>query len=904
MAEVKYEHSTNYNAIRDPAVKRILREFFEKGLPMYRAAMKKTAVSNDKTFFNNAVVILSRIYKDATLPFDTELFLSTLGDAWQITGTFQIFWLFLCEKGYAESGPVRRLTDFKDVILNRKMSADNLRTILHDTKYDECFRTSRYYGRLHESSVLFSDYFFEPDLSGIADIALREYMGNYFQELKYSDYYADGSLRYAQVAVNSVVQDLLSNKAVEDITRQDVLPLVKKYAGVLAKSNDHIRAVYTLIYDLNNAGFKVNIPLARAASLLARKGVVSLSDWENLMLTEDVDKWYLLKDTRKGYEGQYRRLLYIDYPYREVRDVVALAFEETGLNGSELKVLGAEFKLSLGNHCPATINDFGFKDFKQQLYYLRDNNYTGRFYQRLIVRFYRYIYDNLNENLFKSDYITPAILARQNIGNEIIEGYEVINYTPAEAPPASDKWILCYGDVLRSNSMIGNGTFSYQVDFTDIACKEYRQHVKQWFWYYDCELTGKISDLRVASSALNYIYDIKMGRALNIYSRASGDLKITMGDIIAWKTWMMNNHKNNRTRNHQIYSLRKYFTYACESGIYEYDPGIFYHLTHTLKSDYNNSRAIPNDELSKIASVMKAEAEKGITEKLCCSAFFLALETEMRQSQLFALSKNCVRETAKKDEYVVVTRDKTSSGAFVECPITIYVKREIDEVIAATEDIRLACSNIELKDYLFVVPSLQKGYVKILNAQRFNDHLKKCCRIAGTPEYTISNLRDTHMTKADEEIIRKSLSDIQMRVLTGHKTPNSDSPYISENIRNMLEAVHGIIIGDISVEGKVVNESSKNYNEEDAVSQGCGYCKNSHCDDSSYLDCLLCKHFVTMPDKLDFFYERVKEIDYKLPLATTPHDREDLVNIKRLLLYFIEKMLEVKEAEEDATGTA
>ena len=80
------------------------------------------------------------------------------------------------------------------------------------------------------------------------------------------------------------------------------------------------------------------------------------------------------------------------------------------------------------------------------------------------------------------------------------------------------------------------------------------------------------------------------------------------------------------------------------------------------------------------------------------------------------------------------------------------------------------------------------------------------------------------------------------------------------------------------------------------VSHSCGYCSSKACSDFTYLDCLLCKSFVTTIDRLPYFYEQLKQIDSKLPLAKCPHDREDLVNIKRLLLYYIDKITTAKGA--------
>ena len=66
------------------------------------------------------------------------------------------------------------------------------------------------------------------------------------------------------------------------------------------------------------------------------------------------------------------------------------------------------------------------------------------------------------------------------------------------------------------------------------------------------------------------------------------------------------------------------------------------------------------------------------------------------------------------------------------------------------------------------------------------------------------------------------------------------------------------------------------------------------------LDCPICKDFATTIDRLPYFEEQVRLLDQKIMAASIPHDKEDLVNIKRLFLRYIEEILKKKEAIENA----
>lgn len=56
----------------------------------------------------------------------------------------------------------------------------------------------------------------------------------------------------------------------------------------------------------------------------------------------------------------------------------------------------------------------------------------------------------------------------------------------------------------------------------------------------------------------------------------------------------------------------------------------------------------------------------------------------------------------------------------------------------------------------------------------------------------------------------------------------------------------------------------------------------------------MCENFVTTIDRLPYFEEQVKILDKKIKNTTVLHDKEDLINIKRLNLNFIYEILKLK----------
>jgi len=71
------------------------------------------------------------------------------------------------------------------------------------------------------------------------------------------------------------------------------------------------------------------------------------------------------------------------------------------------------------------------------------------------------------------------------------------------------------------------------------------------------------------------------------------------------------------------------------------------------------------------------------------------------------------------------------------------------------------------------------------------------------------------------------------------------------------------------------------------------------CENNSYLDCLLCEYFIATIDRIPFFEEQINAIDKKTENALIIHDREDLVNKKRLLVNYLSRLLCLTEGEID-----
>lgn len=353
---------------------------------------------------------------------------------------------------------------------------------------------------------------------------------------------------------------------------------------------------------------------------------------------------------------------------------------------------------------------------------------------------------------------------------------------------------------------------------------------------------------------------------------------MTIEEVLLYKNHIFNIIDTDTNISKYLYNINGILRFLKEAGLMNFDDNIFFHLKYSSKS-LNNSKAIPNDELILLANLLKSNSENSDLNKLYYLIYYIALETEFRITQILSLDIDCVDDTAKKNQYVLSSKTKTSEGEEIPQAITIYVKHHIDDIKRITQELRNECQEKDLMNRLFLKRNYSKKLIiSPVTRENFNDYLSVCCKTLNIPHYSASNLRDTHITKAEEFRIRNGLSDIEQTILTGHKNIEIDSRhYVTYDITEMLELIHGTTIGNIDINGQVFKQlDSSIANSDNEVEEGCGYCNIKACSINSYLGCLMCNFFVSTIDRIPFFEEQIKIMDNKLL-------QENYLMIKRII---------------------
>lgn len=740
------------------------------------------------------------------------------------------------------------------------------------------------------------------------DSEMYEFLSNHFEGIKLNTTLNVHTRKAQALAFVDVAKIFFQNITNKDITREYLYNTLKDNEKILTspKGKRTVSELHKAVLSMISRGLIKDEQLSHLATLGERLlfGVPVIETFLNVLGNPAIDKFVQIPYP----DGSTKFSLYhVNIQSNEIRD----AFIEFALNysnrGFGFVRFCEEFDTSLGDYHVERIKDLNFNTYKSHLLhfnkYANDENRSkskSTFILAPITSFYLYIKQTYNGNIFDKSGVDSNILERLKIGQEILDGYIPIPYNPHEEIPDVDKWLLCYGGMETNNSSeLISVTSSILLDFTQIKSETYRKFCKHYVWYYDSGIDGKNKNLKIIIKFCNYISDLKSGAVRYLGVTPTKDERITMNEIIAFKYYVIDSHENNTTIATYISPVRVFLNFISENDFMNFENGVFWHLKDIPSYNKSNANAIVDEDLDKVSALMKKKTEESVFNHVCFYVLYLAIHTPFRSSHIITWKLDAITDTIKEGQFRTYSRTKTSHGRKQPIPVTERIKRAIDNAIRITEPYRQECKNKKIKNYVFIVEGLKKGTYRGLSTRRFNAYFRKCCEEVGiNPEYTLANLRDTRMSKAEVEVAKKGYSDLEQRALTHHNDANSINSYSDIDIRECLEAVYQIYIGNVDIKGKVVKKIPKDIaTEERSVSEGCGYCGTKSCDNYSFLGCLMCKHFQTSPEQIPFFQEQINICDKKIAEAKINHDKEDFQAIKRLMVAFLERLILIKEED-------
>lgn len=661
----------------------------------------------------------------------------------------------------------------------------------------------------------------------------------------------------------------------------------------LAHSNEDIiywivKFLYTLLtYDIYKGSHK--------EKLLSIIDVFNNHNYYlNIFCYKEVEYlFYYNNDTRKEHRRSLFLLQHHSPKIRELLQEFLLKNLSVCTVNNDLYI---HFEDSLGDIKIEQISDFSYTSFKQQFnYFAKDHD--CKFLHHLIS-FYRFVIEHpLASNisiLLPGDGVSLVALRRPKIAKEICDGYLAVYYNPFEEPPLFDRWIL-HINAFEDTSTKLNSNSTFLVDFSAINNILYRRIAKEFFWKYEGQsISSKISPAYNYPYIFNTLEELKDTYNRNSDEKISYSL-ITVNEAYLFKKSLLDLDVSIETRNQYIYTFRSILNYSKENNLMDFESGVIEYLSRYRHQNANNAKAIPTEHIILLNDLLKKNADDALEKHLkdnseslayylYYAVFHLCLETEFRVSQIAHLKTNCIVDTLKNNKFLIRSTSKTSNGQIYEDSISIYTKLHLDDIKTRTDSSRKNCKDKNIAQYLFIFTTYQKNYYKTINKDDFYKYITKCCDQLNIPRYSAQNLRDTHMTRAEEYRLRTNKSDAILSVLSGHKHKDTTDKYIENNLTDILEATYGIIIGNVDINGHIVKSISNSSitSKENVVDDGCGYCEKNTCTVDTLIGCLLCHDFITSCDNLPFFEKKIKQIDFKIQNSTTLHEKEDYINIKRL----------------------
>lgn len=544
----------------------------------------------------------------------------------------------------------------------------------------------------------------------------------------------------------------------------------------------------------------------------------------------------------------------------------------------------AQFSDSLGSYVAiiTSISSFSYDTYSIQTNYFIPHP-DAKWILQLLNRFYIYLIEHPSgegTDIFKPiNNIDINILKRGDFAQRTIDGFKVIYYNPMAPIPSEDKWILHINGFEKASTKTYTATTKVY-DFTNIVSTFYRKLAKSYVWIeLGNNFNSKYEQYNMLIDSLNYIYELKQSKD---YPNP------ILNNMSIHEATILKNHISNydvvvETKNSKLFAIKRFLMTQETKHTMTFDILFFNYLNQFSRTNSNNAEAIPDEDLIKINDVMKKYAEESYVNALYYAIFHVCLQTEFRISQICHLKADCIVKTMKKNQYMINTVSKTSNGQEYTAVISDLTKAHLDNILKQTEVIREECTDDSVRNYLFLHKSQQKRY-RPINAAKFRMFLARCCEEADTKIYNANNLRDTHMTKAEEYRMRHGKSDAILSVLSGHKRiDTTHNHYIETELVKMLESTYGIIFGDVDISGEIVSNVDETIaNKDHEVELGCGYCKKDTCGIYNSTSCLMCKEFITTVKHEKQFSDSIIQIDSMIKNASTPHDKDDLVNIKRL----------------------
>lgn len=539
--------------------------------------------------------------------------------------------------------------------------------------------------------------------------------------------------------------------------------------------------------------------------------------------------------------------------------------------------------------------------FEQTGYYKKrfnNNEDMRRAGLKFVVNFYRWLVrSNPEHNYFENEFhMSDRLLFNNQLSELIDRNFYFTTLNPANIPFGKERVCFILKGFDSTSTRITNDDF-VTIDFSGLSSTFYRDLLIEFI--VTSPSTSAIKWVGIPAYIREGMEKVYIAKQNPSYPNKRLDY-LTNQEAVFIRHVFDAQEIGIRTKNNKIGAVRRFLSFCVDKHAIEVDDLFFDYLIQYEEPNKNTARTVPDKVLTKLNKYLLDKSKGNLFYKEMFVIFHLAIQTEFRINQICHLQVNCIRPTIKPNQFEVLSNSKTSHGRKNSYVISTMTYNLLMDIIEETESIREACPVDSMKQYIFIYnQSAVNNRPVVFSDAIFSRYMGKACEALKIERYTAANLRDTHMTKALEHIMRNGKSDMEMSVLSKHTyLDTTKNHYIEMELEKMLESTYGITIGTelIQTDSKVVDEIPEHLQGKDSdVENGCGKCTAASCVMTSSLPCMACKHFITTTRHEVFFKKAIEDVDRLIKATTNRHDKEDLVTIKELYVLYLKAIIKHKE---------
>ena len=513
----------------------------------------------------------------------------------------------------------------------------------------------------------------------------------------------------------------------------------------------------------------------------------------------------------------------------------------------------------------------------------------------MLRRFYLFVIDLLPKDQatfsFESG-LPPIALTYHNIPSKWLEGYRVIKHSPIDPVPVADKWLV-YPSATDSMKAATRIDRPQCLDFTN-EYKSLTNALKHWFW-----VSGvSVLEMKRTLSAVKSISAIEPEATNDEYHSAEATPLITTRAISSFLASYKQTNNGFSTLKRKG-ALKAFFHYAEGKGFLRIEPACYLLLKANIEELSMKQEEGPiaeKKDLIVLAKELSTRANSTLTDELAYTVFIALALTSLRFAEILSLKLDDLRESEATRVTSVKVRRKASgwNETWVEVPRQVY--RLLESSIRSTASLRLDTSP-DIACYIFLTDGVA-GKTRRLGPNIIVSKLRHACDDMGIQAITPSSIRKRYMSTVKDEGLKNQISRFLLRPLTGHASTKSDLSYFTREISaQTLAYLEGAFLLELEprpLRGTVESDSDAAV---EATAQSLvhgGICRRGECEIQGTLPCFMCPGFATAPMYMSEMLDVIKAIDDKI-LMSPPHDKEHLIEAKKIALVYLGKMIDLKK---------